>query len=343
VRRVLLCLILSALAAGCVPLFAPPATPPAPTPTPYRPSNLLTPRPATPTPEQPTQPTRPAATQQPKPEATPRLPATPTPVPTLRGTPIAASEPLQGFLLDDRLTSPIINGESFAYRVYLPPDYQRSQKHYPVLYMLHGNGGNYTEWTDSYLPEQVDRLIVADEIPPLIVVMPDDAEATYWANWSDGGPRWADYLTFDVVRVIDQRYRTLPTPESRAIGGLSMGGLGALNLAFQHPDVFGVVGGHSPSVRLEPDPMLWFLKGDDFWENNPIWLVHHRTGLEGLKIWLDDGSEDVWLPNIEAVHDALVQEGLHPIWHVFPGPHEAEYWIEHLADYLRFYGGAVRT
>jgi enterochelin esterase-like enzyme len=279
-----------------------------------------------------------------KAEATPKPPPTPTPVPTVRGTPVAASEPLQGFLLDDKLTSPIINGESFAYRVYLPPDYLRSvQRRYPVMYMLHGNGGNYTEWTDSYLPEQVDRLIVTGEVPSMIVVMPDDAETTYWANWSDGGPRWADYVTFDVVNTIDQRYRTLPHSESRAIGGLSMGGLGALNLAFKHPDVFGVVGAHSPSVRLEPDPMLWFLKGDDFWENNPIWLAQHRTGLDTLKIWIDDGSEDVWLPNIEAVHDALVEEGLNPIWHVYPGPHEAEYWIEHLPDYLRFYGSALRT
>jgi enterochelin esterase-like enzyme len=51
----------------------------------------------------------------------------------------------------------------------------------------------------------------------------------------------------------------------------------------------------------------------------------------------------VWLPNIKAVRDALVDRGLHPNWHNFPGPHEAEYWIEHVPDYLRFYGAALRT
>lgn len=329
------------LAAACGPLSARPAPTPDPTPTPYRPANLLTPRPVTPTAGVPVA-TAPGQASTATTQA-PRVERTPTPSAALRGKPVAATEPLQGFLLDDRLTSPIM-GDSFAYRIYLPPDYARSpRKRYPVLYLLHGNGGNYTEWSDSYLPEQVDRLIVADEIPPIIVVMPDDAESTYWANWSDGGPRWGDYVTYDVVNTIDQRYRTLARPESRAIGGLSMGGLGALNLAFQHPDVFGVVGGHSPSVRLKPDPMLWFLKGDDFWKNNPVWLAHHQPGLERLKIWIDDGSEDVWLPNIEAVHDALLEEGLHPSWHVFPGPHEAEYWIEHLPDYLRFYGAALQT
>jgi enterochelin esterase-like enzyme len=252
------------------------------------------------------------------------------------------SEPLQGFLLDDRLFSPVI-GESYRYRVYLPPDYLRSPtRRYPVLYMLHGNGGNYTEWTDSFLPEQADRMIVAGEIAPLIIVMPDDGESTYWANWSDGGPRWADYVADDLVSVVDLRYRTRADPRGRAVGGMSMGGLGALNLAFQRPDVFGVVGGHSPSVRLQPDPALWFLVGDNFWEHNPVWLAQHRPGIESVRIWLDAGTDDVWLPNIKAVHDALVDRGLEPSWNTFPGPHEAEYWIEHIPDYLRFYSEALR-
>jgi enterochelin esterase-like enzyme len=264
----------------------------------------------------------------------------PTAAPTLEGTPVAASEPLQGYLLDERLWSPII-GDSFTYRIYLPPDYlSTTGRRYPVLYMLHGTGGNYTEWSDSYLPEQVDRMIVAGEIQPIIVVMPDDGESTYWANW-DNGPRWGDYVADDVVSTIDLRYRTLPAASARGIGGLSMGGLGALNLAFQHPDIFGVVGSHSPSVRLQPDPVLWFLTGDNFWQHNPIWLASHAPGLDTLKIWLDAGTDDVWLPNIEATRDALVKQGLNLEYHEFPGPHEAVYWIDHVPDYLRFYSDAL--
>jgi enterochelin esterase-like enzyme len=323
-------LLLLLLTTACAP-----TPPPTPTPTKYIPVELLTPRPATPTPA-----AIPAMLGTPQPRATAR--PTGTPITAIRGTPVAASEPLAGVLRDDRLTSPII-GEDFSYRVYLPPDYQtRPQRRYPVLYMLHGNGGNYTEWSDSFLPEQADRMIVAGEIPPMIIVMPDDGEATYWANWSEG-PRWGDYVTDDVVSIIDQRYRTLANARSRAIGGLSMGGLGALNLAFQHPDVFGVVGGHSPSVRLEPDPALWFLTDDNFWEHDPAWLAENAPGIESVAVWLDAGTEDVWLPNIEAVRDALVARGLRPIWRNFPGPHEAEYWIEHVPDYLRFYGAELRT
>jgi len=332
-----LTLLAAACAAPAPTQPAQPTQPPAPTPTKFIPVQLLTPRP-TPAPATPT----PVHVATARPGPTRSVP-TATPTPSLRGTPVAASEPLQGFLLDDHLSSPII-GQDMPYRVYLPPDYLKdSQRRYPVLYMLHGAGGNYTEWSDSFLPEQVDRLITSGEIPPLIVVMPDGGGQTYWANWSDDGPRWGDYLAEDVVSTIDQRYRTIPTAQERAIGGLSMGGMGALDLAFQHPDLFNVVGAHSPSVRLEPDPALWFLKDDNFWQNNPIWLARHQPGLEALQIWLDVGDEDVWLPNIEAVHQALVDQGLHTVWHVFPGPHEAEYWIEHVPDYLRFYASALRT
>jgi enterochelin esterase-like enzyme len=331
-RLFLYAVFLASLAAGCRPLL--PAPTPTPTPVSLKPANLLTPRP---TPPPTATPITIPGTRTPVPQA---QRATTTPVPSFKGTPVFVSEPLQGYLADDRFLSPII-GETFAYRVYLPPDYLRSSlRSYPVLYLLHGNGGNYTEWSDSFLPEQIDRLIVAHEIQPMIVVMPDDAEATYFANW-DNGPRWGDYIAEDVVSTIDQRYRTLRSPAGRAIGGLSMGGLGALNLAFQHPNVFGVVGGHSPSVRLEPDPSLWFLTGDNFWEHNPVWLAQNRSGLDALKIWLDAGSEDVWLPNIETVHQTLVDEGLHVEWHEYPGPHEAEYWIEHVPDYLRFYSTAL--
>src|SRR5579864_4462137 len=328
-------LVLAVLLVGCESV-APPASP-APT-TSLKPSNLLTPRPTLPPPT-----ATPTAGTVLAPLVVTEVPTqSPTPVPTVEGTSVSASEPLQGLLIDNFFWSSII-GQTFAYRVYLPPDYLRSPaRHYPVLYMLHGNGGNYTEWSDSFLPEQIDRMIAADEIQPMIVVMPDDGETTYWANW-DNGPRWGDYVAFDVVTEIDLRYRTVPDPAARAIGGLSMGGLGALNLAFQHPDVFGVVGSHSPSVRLQPDPALWFLTGDNFWEHNPIWLASHAAGLDGVKIWMDDGSDDVWLPNIAATRDAFVKEGLHLEWHEFPGPHEAEYWIDHVPDYLRFYSAALEV
>src|SRR6266852_1810830 len=123
-HRLLPILILATLASACGFGTSPP---PAPTPTLFRPANLLTPRPTAPPPT-PTVVAAPGTAVPPT--------AVPTAIPSVRGTPVPASEPLQGTLLDDRLTSPIIGG-SFPYRVYLPPDYLRSpQRRYPVLYML---------------------------------------------------------------------------------------------------------------------------------------------------------------------------------------------------------------
>src|SRR5438874_13531076 len=149
-RPLLPALVLVWLVAACAPV---PIVAPTPTPISLKPPNLLTPRPNLPPPATATPSVSQPATA--LPTEAPALVPTRTPTPALSGTPVKASEPLQGLLLDDELASPII-GESFTYRVYLPPDYFAStQRHYPVLYLLHGTGGNRTEWTDSFLPEQI--------------------------------------------------------------------------------------------------------------------------------------------------------------------------------------------
>jgi enterochelin esterase-like enzyme len=248
---------------------------------------------------------------------------------------------LAGILFDAELYSPIL-ARDMTYRVYLPPNYFDSEmRRYPVIYMLHGAGGNYTEWSDSFLPQRIDDLILQGMVQPMIVVMPDGGGRTYFANW-DNGPRYSDYLAQDVVADIDARYRTLATQTSRAIGGLSMGGLAALQVAMRNPTVFGVVGAHSPSIRLEPDQELWFLSGQNFQQHNPVWLAQNWPGIDRMIYWLDVGADDWWRPNIEGLHATLVNAGLSLTWRVFPGTHEAEYWIEHVPDYLRFYSDNLR-
>ena len=243
---------------------------------------------------------------------------------------------LAGLVFDTSLYSSIL-GHEMPYRIYLPPEYLESEeRRFPVLYMLHGAGGNYTEWGDSNLPEQLDDMIVQGTIQPMIAVMPEGNGRTYFANW-DNGPRYSDYLAEDVVAQVDARFRTLPVQSARAIGGLSMGGLAAMQVAMRHPSVFGVVGAHSPSIRLEPDPELWFMSGESFLEHNPIWLARNWAGADRMVYWLDVGEDDWWRPNIEELHDDIVADGLNVSWHIFPGTHEAEYWIAHVPEYLHFY------
>lgn len=338
-RRWVACLSVAVVSVGCGMLpnvGAPPTPVPTPAPPP-RPTPPLPPRPLV----QPTATlaTSESTTDQQAAQTEPSAEATPESSPVA----VAAAEPILGTIQDDRLPSPII-GDELPYRVYLPPDYETDpSRRYPVVYLLHGAGGNYTEWSDSFLPERADQMIREGDIPPLIVVMPDDEGdgPTYWANWSNDGPQWADYVIQDVVGAIDSRYRTIPTADGRAIGGLSMGGVGALHIAMRRPDVFGSVAANSPSIRVGRDPSLWFLVGDNWNQHDPIWLARNAPDLDQLHIWIDIGDSDIWLENVSVLHQALVARGVRHEWHVFPGEHEAEYWIAHVPDYLRFYANSM--
>ncbi len=248
---------------------------------------------------------------------------------------------LRGLLFDGFVFSPILS-QARPYRIYLPPGYDASNGRYPTVYMLHGAGGSYTEWDDSFMPAWADSMISSGEIQPMIIVMPDGGERQYWANWPNG-PQWSDYVSYDVVRYVDTNYRTLQDPASRAIGGLSMGGLGALHIAFHHPDLFGVVGAHSPSIRPDPDPAGPFVTGRDFDAHNPIWLVQNRWRPDlRLNLWLDVGADDGWKYNIDQFRRAMDGVGMPYTWRVFPGTHEDTYWTGHVPDYLRFYSQALR-
>lgn len=226
-----------------------------------------------------------------------------------------------------------------SYYIYLPKDYGTAGRRYPVLYMLHGGGGDKEEWPAYGLIDAVDDLINAKEIRPLVVVLPQ-GDYSYWVNHVDGGERWGDYVARDLVRHIDSSFRTLRNPQNRAIGGLSMGGFGALVQAFTHPNVFQAVAAHSPSLRAEDQ--LEELKsilgsGAEFARRDPINLAVSAPGLEQLQIWVDMGEEDPWLQRADVLNEILDARGIEHEWNVFAGDHSGEYWQSNLVTYLRFY------
>src|SRR5450755_151927 len=157
--------------------------------------------------------------------------------------------PIHGTLVSSSLVSAALNGQRKPFLIYLPPSYNTSQgraKHYPVLYLLHGSPGKDIDWTTGgKAVESADTLIDTGAMPEMILVLPDGngrLEATSeWADSFDHRQLIETYVTRDLVHYVDQHYRTIPTAAHRAIGGLSMGGFGAMNIAVHHPDVFGTV------------------------------------------------------------------------------------------------------
>lgn len=135
-------------------------------------------------------------------------------------------------------------GRTTKYMVLLPDNYDETEYHYPVLYLLHGYSQNYTVWPMMGAGEATQGM-------DLIVVMPD-AGNSWYVNWveSEGDEKnnWEDFIVKDLISHVDRVFRTIPLRGGRAINGLSMGGYGALTLGLRHYEMFASVGSHSGAL-----------------------------------------------------------------------------------------------
>jgi len=246
-------------------------------------------------------------------------------------------------VLEEPVYSPTLDLHT-SFRVLLPADYDAGSRRYPVLYMLHGVAGDSSEWQSIGLLEAADRMVQRGQIDPFLIVLPNGG-SNYWVNQATGA-RWADYVARDVVSQVDRDFRTVAAPSARAIGGLSMGGEGALRIAMENPKVFSVAGAHSPSLRTAFDqfaPELVPIFGDaQAWRAaTPLWLVLDTDSAFDLTMSIDVGEDDPWRPNAELLHQRMVSRGISHRFEVLPGEHAAEYWIGNVDHYLAFYSAAL--
>jgi S-formylglutathione hydrolase FrmB len=258
-----------------------------------------------------------------------------------------------GSVLERAFFSPAL-GREMPYRIYLPPGYGGAPEHgqaairrYPVVYLLHGLGGSQKQWSTFGFVAELERQIAAAGTP-LIVVMPT-GRAGYWVDHADGGPQWGEYVARDLVAHIDGTYLTEARQEARAIGGVSMGGHGALQLTLNHPGVFDVVGAHSPALRTrdQAPPLLGGALGGEaagagpeaYAARDPISLIRHApAGPAPVRaLWLDIGQQDRWVPRVLELRAAIQQQGWGHVWRPEAGNHDLAYWQRRLPDYVRFY------
>ncbi|NWJ45333.1 MAG: hypothetical protein HXX08_05580 [Chloroflexi bacterium] len=246
---------------------------------------------------------------------------------------------VQDVATNSRILNKVVN-----YRLYLPPDYDKNKNvKYPTLYMLHGRGGSYQMWFNLGLVNAADDLINSGKIPPMIIIMPDGGELGYWMDQANGGPRWADFVAIELVGQIDSNYRTLPERAERAIGGVSMGGHGALQIGFNNPSVFSIIGAHSPALRTKQQAFDFFGDQDYYATVDPVSLARSYD-VSSFKIWIDIGTEDAdWLPRDRELHQLLDDENIPHSYHEWSGGHTAEYWNSHVKDYMLFYGDAFNS
>ncbi len=118
-----------------------------------------------------------------------------------------------------------------------------------------------------------------------------------------------------------------------------MGAWGTLHQAFSHPDIFGIVGAHSPSLK-SAEEMPFLGTGAEFATKDPIRLAQVGSVLDTQQIWIDVGEDDPWALGAKALYDVLRERGIPHRWQLLPGGHEGGYWAEHALDYVRFYAYA---
>jgi S-formylglutathione hydrolase FrmB len=244
------------------------------------------------------------------------------------------------------------------YCVLLPPSYDaQKSRRFPVLYFLHGLGGNEQWLVSSGGWNLVEDLWQQDRIGEFLIVTPD-GDTSFYINSRDGRSRYEDFFIREFMPFIERRYRTRSERSDRGIGGVSMGGYGALHLAFRFPQLFTSVTANSaalieklPDVRFAdprnsallrvlgvfgapPDPAFWI-------RNSPFTLVRSAR-LDGLRIYFDCGAEDDYgfEKGAEQLHELLASLHIPHEFHLYPGGHNALYFAQHLPAALEFHSRA---
>ena len=204
----------------------------------------------------------------------------------------------RGTLITESMLSSAFHGQRRPFLVYLPPSYRDAasqERRYPTLYLLHGSPGSEYDWIrGGKAAQSADTLIGHGEIPELIMIFPDgngrSGETSEWGNSFDQKQLMENFVALDLVRFIDQKYRTIPTPGYRAIGGFSMGGFGAMNIAVHHPDIFGSV--ISLAGYYTAEGSIWGQNTAYIQANSPASFLPVNPHVWKLRIFLGAATKD---------------------------------------------------
>ena len=213
--------------------------------------------------------------------------------------------------------------------IVLPDGYNANNHAYPVLYLLHGYSGNFTNWVSFSSTKSL-----ADEFK-MIIVSPDGGFSSWYLDSPiDPTCKYETFVSKELTDRIDKDYNTIKKPSGRAITGLSMGGHGAMYLAFRHQDVFGAAGSTSGGVDIRPFPKNWEISKrlgsieqyPENWEKNTVINLVDLVKGSKLAIIFDCGVEDFFLEVNRNLHKRLVELKVPHDYTERPGGHTAEYW-----------------
>lgn len=305
------------------------------------------------------------------------------------GVLLAPSDTVRGAVRADTIWSSAL-GVHKRLLVYLPPSYERQpERRYPVAFYLHGAWGGEDDWIrQGRIDRAMDSLIAAGA-PEMILVLPDgddgfyttwnalnntascradttrrEPASTYCVPW----PKYDEYIAREIVAHVDSSYRTLARREHRGIGGLSMGGYGAISLALRYPDVFSAAASHSgvlspryagpvpyapptryalsvDTIRARYSPGLWSLMRPVFGNDTVGWrardpvvlarqLLARKVAVPAL--FVDVGRDDFLLEHSRAFQADVTAVGIPVRYAEWSGKHDWQYWRMHVPESLKW-------
>jgi S-formylglutathione hydrolase FrmB len=225
--------------------------------------------------------------------------------------------------------------------VITPGAYTKANKSYPVVYLLHGFGGNYARWLKAapQLKEKTDEL-------QMIFVCPDGGYGSWYIdNPADASVQYETFTSKELVSFIDNHYKTIADRKHRAITGLSMGGHGSLYLGIMHKDLFGAAGSTSGVVDIShfpknKDPRTAF--GDTGccvidWAKKAVINLTDSLKNRELKLIIDCGIYDILVLSNRKLHEKLLSRGIEHDYIERPGTHSASYWKNSIDYQLLFF------
>lgn len=211
-----------------------------------------------------------------------------------------------------------------------PDSYKTNKTSYPVLYLLHGYGGNYANW--------IKRVPIIKEIADqnqMIVVCPDAAFGSwYFDSPIDSNFQFETYISTEVPKYIDAHYKTIQNRNGRAIAGLSMGGHGALFLAFRHSETFGACGSMSGALDVSLITKGYDMQkrlGDTisnkkYYQDWSVMKVIENYPKDSLEIIIDCGTEDFIYGMSKYAHEKMMNLKIKHDYIERPGKHDWKYW-----------------
>jgi S-formylglutathione hydrolase FrmB len=204
----------------------------------------------------------------------------------------------------------------------------------PLLVFLHGYGAAPIDMVTPAFLAGLRRL--GDRAPDVIL---PEGDTGWWHDGADGP--WGSYVLHEVIPAALRQ--TGADPHRVAIGGISMGGFGALDLGRLAPKRFCAVGGHSPAVfERGSDGAAYAFGGEaDFARHDLLTLARHRSPY-AAPVWIDVGNRDHLRPAATKLAHELQRDGAKVSFHIWPGIHNGLYWDAHFAQYLEFYAHACR-